>query len=362
MSGTKPSGTTAAPVPPSQPGRIAKVSAAAVARASGVSPATVSYVMNGRTGVSTETRRHVVKIANELGYRPSGHGNLPDPLLTRVVGLILPNIVNQMYTGWAQHIITATAAEGFEVFVATTQDDAESLAQVASTLAARNVDGVIIAAALREDSRALRTLRQKRIPYVYLSRRSEHIPGDFVGIDDDAAATQLMTHVLGHGYTEIATVIGPRSSTASLAREQAFVRTAAEAGMVISGNRKISTRLNSHGGLVAAENLLSSDAPPRAIVCASDEIAIGVMEHALSLGLRIPADLAVVAGDGLPHSRSRLIGMTTIVQPVRKMAERAFELLLDQITTPRTTYAHVVCDHRLHLGTSCGCPPDPPAP
>lgn len=343
------------------PARLSKVSAAAVARACGVSPATVSYVMNGRPGVSAETRRHVVKIANELGFRPAGHGNLPDPLLTRVVGLILPNIVNQMYTGWAQHVITATAAEGFEVFVATTQDDPESLAQIASTLAARNVDGVIIAAALREDSRALRTLRQKRIPYVYLSRRSEHSPGDFVGIDDDAAASALMSHILGHGYTEIATVIGPRFSTASLAREQAFVRTAAASGISISGDRKISTRLNSDGGLVAAEKLLSSAAPPRAIVCGSDEIAIGVMEHALSLGLRIPEDLAVAAGDGLPHSRSRLIGLTTIVQPVKKMAELAFDLLLDQITTPRSTYAHEVCGHRLHLGTSCGCRPDPPA-
>ncbi|KAD4060626.1 substrate-binding domain-containing protein [Arthrobacter yangruifuii] len=342
------------------PKRTAKVSAAAVARACGVSPATVSYVMNGRPGVSVETRREVLKTATELGFRPTGAGDLAT--LTRVVGLILPNIVNQMYTGWAEHIITVTAAEGFEVFVATTQDDAESLAQVASTFAARNVDGVIIAAALREDSRALRTLRQKRIPYVYLSRRSEHIPGDFVGIDDDAAASQLMAHVLSHGYSEIATVIGPRFSTASLAREQAFVRTAAASGVIISGDRKISTRLNSHGGLVAAEKLLGSADPPQAIVCGSDEIAIGVMEHALSLGLRIPADVAVVGSDGLPHSRSRLIGMTTIVQPVKKMAERAFELLLNQITSPRTTYAHAVCAHRIHLGTSCGCPPpDPPA-
>ena len=170
-----------------------------------------------------------------------------------------------------------------------------------------------------------------------------------------------MSHILDHGYTEIATVIGPRFSTASLAREQAFVRTAAAAGVVVAGDRKISTRLNSEGGLVAAEKLLGSANPPQAIVCGSDEIAIGVMEHALSLGLRIPEDLAVVAGDGLPHSRSRLIGMTTIVQPVRRMAERAFELLLRQITAPGTAFEDAVFDHRLHRGTSCGCPPDPPA-
>lgn len=342
-------------IPASRPVRV---SAAAVARASGVSAATVSYIMNGQPGASMETRRHVVKIANEMGYRPSDHGAGRDPLLTRVVGLILPNIVNQMYTGWAQHIISATAAEGFEVFVATTQDDPEALAQVAGTLAARNVDGVIIAAALREDSRALRTLRQKRIPYVCLSRRSDHLPGDFVGIDDDAAASELMGHILEHGYREVATVIGPRFSTASLAREQAFVRTAGAAGVVVTGNRKISTRLNSDGGRVAAEKLLGSGNPPRAIVCGSDEIAIGVMEHALSLGLRIPEDLAVVGSDGLPHSRSALIGLTTIVQPVKEMAERSFELLLNQITRPRNTFAHSVCAHRLHIGRTCGCPPD----
>ena len=164
-------GATAAVTPVQNSQRPAKISAAAVARAAGVSPATVSYVMNGRQGVSADTRRQILKIANELGYRPSGHGRLPDPLLTRVVGFILPNITNPMHTGWAQHIITASAAEGFDVFVATTFDDPESLAQIASTLAARNVDGVIIAGALREDSRALRTLLSSRSSWSASARR-----------------------------------------------------------------------------------------------------------------------------------------------------------------------------------------------
>lgn len=336
--------------------RPARVSAAAVARAAGVSSATVSYIMNGRPGASPETRRHVLKVANELGYRPANHGQQQDPLLTRVVGLVLPNIVNQMYTIWAQHIINATAAAGFDVFVATTGDDPEALDQVARTLAARNVDGVIIAAAIKEDSRSLRTFRQKRIPYVCLSRNSEHLPGDFVGIDDDAAAGELMSHVLDHGYSEVATVIGPRSSTASLLREQAFVRVAQQRGIRVAGERLISTKLSSDGGQLAAERLFSSAHPPRAVVCGSDEIAIGVMEHALSLGLRIPQDVAIVGCDGLRHSRSKIIGLTTIVQPVKDMAERSFELLLEQIVEPRNTYKHTICEHSLHIGRTCGCP------
>jgi LacI family transcriptional regulator len=342
-----------------------RVSAAEVARACGVSAATVSYVMNGKGGVSQETRRHIIKVANELGFRPGEHAKKPGdaPYLNRVVGLILPNIVNHMYTGWAEGIISATAHEGFEVFVATTQDKPDTLAQVASALAARNVDGVITAATLREDSRALRTLRQRRIPYIYLSRRSDHLPGDFVGIDDFAAASQLMQHMLDHGYREIATVIGPRFSSASLAREKAFVATAADHGVAITGERKISTRLNRDGGRVAAEKLLASPNPPRAIVCGSDEIAIGVMEHALARGLRIPEDIAVVGSDGLPHSRSALIGLTTIVQPVQEMAEKSFELLLAQITDPGDAFTHIFCKHHLHIGRTCGCQPSgPPKP
>ena len=332
-----------------------RISAASVARACGVSAATVSYVMNGQSGVSAETRRRITQTAAELGYRPAT-GARRDPLLTQVVGLILPNIVNPLYTGWAQRIISVTRDEGFDVFVAATQDDPDALAQVAATFAARDVDGIIVAALMRRDLRALRVFRQKRIPVVCLSRSADELQGDYVGIDFEASASELMEHVLSHGYRDIATVIGPRFCTASLEREKAFVRTAANAGVVVEGARKISIRPDSAGGRAAAKSLLGSPRPPRAVVCGSDAIAIGVMEYALSVGLRIPEDLAVVGSDGLPHSRSALISLTTVVQPMKEMAERSFELLRDQITHHRSTYQHVICKHRIHIGRTCGCP------
>jgi LacI family transcriptional regulator len=341
-------------------GRPMPVSAAAVARVAGVSTATVSYVMNGKGGVSAETRRHIIRVANELGFRPR-HANshatdLPDVQQTRVIGLVLPNIINPMFPRWSQGIITAAAEAGYEVFVSITQDDPAVLSQVTATMATRNVDGVILAAAFGDDASAMRTLRTARIPYVYLSRRSHFLDGDFVGIDDDAAGTQLMEHVLAHGYTDIATVIGPRFSTASLAREQAFVRTAASAGVTIGGERKISTRLNNEGGQLAAERLFAGK-PPRAVVCGSDEIAIGIMQYALGHGIRVPEDLAVVGSDGLPFSRSELINLTTIVQPQQEMANEAFSLLLKRINSSSNTYSSRICAHRLHIGRTCGCKP-----
>lgn len=339
--------------------RPQRVSAAAVARAAGVSPAAVSYAMNGRSGLSPETRRYIVSVANEMGYRPRTDAQKRSQQLTRVIGLVLPNIVNPMFTRWAQDITTATAQEGFEVLVATTQDDPEVLAQRASTLAARQVDGVILAAALREDARAVRTWRQRGIPYVYLSRRSDHVAGDFVGIHDGAAAAQVMQHLLDHGYSDIATAVGPRFSTASLHREQAFIETAAQHGSPVPPQWKVSTALSAEGGQRAAKHLLSGKRRPRAVACGSDEIALGIMEYALAQGLRVPEDLALTSVDGLPRSRSILIGLTTTVQPTQRMGQRAFELLLDQITEPRKTFTSAVFEPGLHIGRSCGCRSNP---
>ena len=336
--------------------RPGSASAAAVARKARVSAATVSYVMNGKTGVSTETRERVLTVASGLGFTPRDPDRIKDTGHTRVIGLVFPNIINPMYPRWAQGVTTAAAAAGYEVFLTNTQDDSNILSQVMTSLASRNVDGVILAAALEQDATSLRILRASKIPFVYLSRKSRFLEGDFVGIDDVAAGLQVMEHVLSHGYTQIATVIGPRHSTASLARERGFVGTAAAAGVSIAGARKISTHLDSHGGRLAAARLLTSDNPPEVIVCGSDEIAIGVMEYAADHGIHVPDDLAVTGCDGLPHSVAGLINLTTIIQPQLEMATEAFAMLQKRIATPSSTYQSLLCAHQLHIGKTCGCP------
>ena len=335
-----------------------RVSAAQVARACGVSTATVSYVFNGKPGVSSVVRRQVIEKANELGYRSPLTTAMHNRSLTRVIGLIVPSMVNYMHMHWAQAIIEAAAEEGFDVFVATTGDDPERLNHVATTMSARNVDGVISTGGMRHDARSYGTLNVARIPVVNLSRRVEHADTSFIGIDDFLAAQELMAHVLGHGVTKIATVIGPRFSTASADRERAFIDTASAHGIIIPGYWKVSTRLHRNGGRIAAEELLSDpNNRPEAIVCGSDEVALGIIEHSIVNGISIPDDLVVVGSDGLARSRSPLMGMTTIVQPVVEMAKTAFSVLLEHIGDPGVPVREVICRHQIHTGTSCGCHP-----
>lgn len=334
-----------------------RVSAAAVARAAGVSTAAVSYVMNGKSGVSEELRKRVLSLATEMGHRPHAEAKVPQAQCNRVVGLVLPNMINPMFPRWAHGVMERAAELGHEVFLATSQDDPDLLTQTVRALVARRVDGLILASAPREQVAALEWLRSVRVPYTQLSRRSDFVPGDFVGIDDAAAALRIMEHVVGHGHTRIASVVGPRYSSASAAREQGFQSAAASLGTDIPPSRRISTSLNNIGGRLAAEELLNSPEPPRAIVCGSDELAIGVMEMLLKRGVRTPEDIAVTGFDGLPHSRSALVGLTTIVQPQIDMAQAAFNLLQQRLSDPGCPFQNVILPHELWVGRTCGCPP-----
>lgn len=335
------------------------VSAAAVARAAGVSPATVSYVMNGRPGVSEHERRRILALAKEMGHRPRGGSRLPGPRRTRVIGLVVPNVLNPMFPRWAHGVVERAADAGQEVFLATTRDDPAALEETVRALIARRVDGLVITSVAREDTAALQLLRAAGVPYVQLARASDLVPGDFVGVDDATAAREVMAHALGHGPVRVATVIGPRFSSASAARERGFVEAAAERGVTVPPRWRISTSLDNAGGRRAARELLNAPQPPQLITCGSDELAIAVMELVLERGLRVPGDLAVTGFDGLPHSRSALVGLTTIVQPQFRMADASFDLLQRRLADPGRPIQRVVLPHELWLGRTCGCPPTP---
>lgn len=333
-------------------------SAAAVARAAGVSPATVSYVMNGQPGVSEKTRQRVLRMARELGHRPKAGAKVPGVRRNHVIGLVVPNVINPMFPRWAQGVVGRAAETGYEVFLASTDDDHEVLERTVRAMIARRVDGLILTSIAREEVSALHQLRAARVPYVQLSRRSDFVTADFVGIDDTGAAQQLMSHLVEHGRARIATVVGPRFSSASAARERSFLATAQELGRPVPPQWRISTRLHNLGGREAAATLLEWDPVPEVIACGSDELAIGVIEYLIKHGLRVPEDVLVCGFDGLPHSRSELVGLTSVVQPQIEMAHTAFDVLQQRLDNPSALVQTHILPHQIWIGRTCGCPPE----
>jgi transcriptional regulator with XRE-family HTH domain len=133
--------------------RRGRVSAADVARAAGVSAAAVSYVMNGRPGVSADTRTHVLEVAERLGHVPTERIAGLRQQRTRVIGLVLTDIANPFYTEIGAGVIDAARARGYEVFLAHTQEDRDTLQAVVDAMVARQVDGIILTVLHPEDGR-----------------------------------------------------------------------------------------------------------------------------------------------------------------------------------------------------------------
>ena len=329
-----------------------KVSAATVARAAGVSTAAVSYALNGRPGVSSETRQRILTMAQLLGHPGPRHVQSH----SQVIGLIVADLANPFYTQIAAGVVDAARAAGYEVFIAHAPDADASIEPLVQAMVDRGVDAVLLTVLRSDSGEAIRALRKSRTPWVQISRRMAAVPADFVGIDDASAATTMMHHVLDHGYASIATIVGPRTSSASASREDAFVEAALRRGVTVQD--RLSVAVTEEGGRAAVRRLLTRGPLPRALVCGSDAIALGVLSELASRGIPVPSAVAVTGFDGLPEALSPLIPLTTVIQPRRRMGERAVALVLERLQGSGGAIESVILDYELRICRSCGCPSD----
>lgn len=329
------------------------MTAAALARLLGVSPAAVSYALHGRPGVSDELRKQILAAAAEHGVRvPTG-----SEVHSGVLGLVLSDVLNPFYSELAISVTDTARAQGYEVFLSNSHDQEPSVAAAVDAMVRHDVEGVLITAVQAAYADVFRPLRAARIPVVQISRRSIHAEADFVGIDDHAAGHEIMDHVISHGHRKIAIVAGPKNSTASSSRSDGFRAAMRAQGIPIERDWNISGGLNETDGARAAHYLLNLRELPEAIVCGTDAIALGVIGVLAARGLMVPEDIAVVGFDGLTSARTHLVNLTTIVQPRLDMAAEAVALVTQKPTRSHLEPRSIICPHHLLIGRSCGCMP-----
>ena len=268
-----------------------RVAAADVARAAGVSTATVSYVLNDRPGVSAEMRQRVLQVAEELGYPLDKHGAKVKAKRARVLGLIHADVSNIFYADVSAGAIDAARAEGYEVFLAHTLENTETLAAIASAMLTRNVDGMIFTLLHTDDEQRIRELHSAGIPFIQLVRRISKLRADYVGADGFSGAAEIFRHVVNHGHSDISVVAGPLNSWASSARADGLITTAQHLGIPLPVNGVFNVYISEDAGRRLILRLIAEDDVPRTIVCGSDAIASGVLGGLRTNGFRVPDDV-----------------------------------------------------------------------
>jgi LacI family transcriptional regulator len=303
-----------------------RVTATEVAKKAGVSQPTVSLVLsrNPKARVAPETRARVLKIAQELGYRPN---RLAQGLVRRrsyALGVIVPGFDNPVYAAVISGAEKVAAQAGYAVLLC--EGKGSEVVQHLEALRDRQIDGVIIAgiAASTLPAAALDGLN-----VVLVNQPSEKF--STVGSDSLKAGSIAAEHLLSLGHTRLA-FLGPADAIPAFRlRERGFVQALRAAGVTVSSEFFQRASATVAGGLEGMRALLALGERPTAVFCANDLMALGAHKACSIAGVVLPRDLSLLGCDDIEMARLVTPELSTIATPQRELGARAVRLLLKQL-------------------------------
>ena len=298
----------------------------AVADRAGVSIATVSRARRGIGPVASDTRDRVLEAIEALKFRPSPIGSALAGQRHGAIGIVFPSLSGPYYSEVIRGYEERVVGEGESLLILGTygRDNCEELVR---ELASR-VDGVTIMGRTVSDE-VVRELDGEGVPLSLLARPAvETVPA--VRAENISSATSLARHLLSKGHRHIGFVGAPGLSPDAADRWRGFVEAHHQAGVEPPG-APISSNYLQREGYRAALSVLDGRWRPTALMCANDEIALGVYEAAREGGVGIPDQLAVTGWDDIPVARFLSPALTTVRQPMRELGDRAAHLLLRSI-------------------------------
>ena len=316
-----------------------------VAERAGVSPMTVSRVVNNNSNVREATRELVLRAVRELNYTP----NVAARSLAAAQGTRIALIYTNPSSAYLSELLVGALAGSSRTAAQLVLDTWDHMTPAAERAAARKiaqqVAGVILPPPLCESKAVTSELVAAEIPVVAIASGRFQPDISSVRIDDFRAAQEMTEHLLSFGHTRIAFIKGHPNQTASALRYEGFHAAMAAAGVAVDSGLVVQGYFTYRSGLEATEKLLDRKRPPTAIFASNDDMAAAAVSVAHRRGLDVPRDISVVGYDDTPTATTVWPELTTVRQPISAMAETALELLLRSVRRRKDGEARVVVDH-----------------
>lgn len=298
----------------------------AVAELAGVSISTVSRVMNGATNVDIKISRRVWKAVSETSYVPNRHAQALISGRTRLIGLLVPDIMNPFFPELIHGFEQAAAAEGFGILIGSTHDHSHETAEWVRRMLQHGIEGLALLTFKEESPEVYALLR--KIPWVQLEISAKAKGPGTVSIDYEPGIRQAVQHLAALGHRDIVFAAGAANDFTAELRREAFRRSMREIGVASSiydGDHTL------QGGISAAQKILEREALPTAIICSNDLMAIGALKILHAAGLQVPGDVSVVGLDDIHLAQFTSPPLSTIRLPRTQLAETCFETLFQML-------------------------------
>ncbi len=304
-----------------------------VARAAGVSTATVSRCLNKSGKVTEETRARVMKVVTDLGYTPNFSARALAAKRTFTIGAIVPTMANDIFARGLQAFQEVLNANGYTLLVSSTAYNPDREAEQVRTLIARGADGLLLIGYERDPS-VYDLIEARGLPFVLSWAHRDTAPQPAIGFNNVDAMYDMARAVLDLGHRKIAVIAGVSKGNDRAADRVAGIhRAMADTGLDPTTAPVIETPYGFDTGAAVFAELMAAPNRPTAVICINDVLAAGALMQAQKMGLKVPDDVSITGFDDIELARLVTPNLATVHVPHREMGRLAAEDLIRRIET-----------------------------
>lgn len=319
-----------------------------VAKLSATSIATVSRVMNEKGGYSEETKKRVMVAVEQLGYRPNAIARSLKRNKTNTIGILVPNISTMISTEILKGVEDYASSQNYSILTSYSYSKSEKIMHSLKAFQKQRIDGLIFVGDILKES-YYQYIVKMEIPVVMAASEDHRHSISFVKVDDFQAAYEAVSYLVGMGHRNIGMMSGPPSEPiAGKVRIGAYKLALEDAGIEADVGKIIYRHdFNFESGRLIFEELMVKYPEMTAVFAASDELAVGALNKAYEMSIKIPEDVSIMAYDNLPISTMVWPALTTVSQPLKKIGYEACRELIKKINHEKTNDTHSYIPHEI---------------
>jgi LacI family repressor for deo operon, udp, cdd, tsx, nupC, and nupG len=321
-----------------------------VAKLANVSTATVSRVISKSGTVKKTTAEKVLEAINQLNYQPNMLARQLRRLETNTILVVVPDITNMFFSNVLLGIESLASENGYQVILSA-QNMVEQENSYFTIVRQKKADGIILLTA-RTDKQILTELANE-VPVVLACEYIEDSQIPTVSIDNISSAREATEYLIHLNHKRIGHISGPLNVVVGRDRLRGFQQAMLQHGLDLDSMLVEEGNFTYESGLNIMKKFLAMDQPPTAVFAANDEMAIGAIKAAKTIGLRVPEDLSIIGFDDIKIASIFEPALTTTAQPTFDMGKKAMELLLNLINNNKLEKYQFILDHQLMIRDSC---------
>ena len=326
-----------------------------IAKQAGVSPTTVSFVLNGKAKekrISDQVSKKILKIANKLKYKPNQLARGLRTGKTKTLGLIVEDIANNFWANVAKVVEDEADKHGYKVLYGSTEDNSEKARGLLEVLKYRQVDGYIITPT-KNMEKEIELLKMVRKPVVLMDRYLPNVDSHYVVVDNYQGAFDATAHMVAQGYKKIGIITTTSDQVQMKQRMDGFVAALKKHGIPFNKNivKKLPFEMDRAGHTQEITKYLKSTKVD-AIFFATNYLGIYGIESIRSLGLRIGPDVGMVSFDDHDLFRLHSPSITCVSQPIGEIGRQIVDVLMKELDQASNISHHLVLSATLEIRQS----------